>query len=243
MPMIRQSDRDEIARDAIALHLGDLMERGKSLREEAKRRGQAIIDKAHAERQRILEGAQEKGFEAGRAEGLSAGYRDGFEKGHAEALEEARKRTAALAAAWESELAAFVAKRQELVDEAGADVLELVLKIAERVIKRKLEAEPDVVVGQLEHVLSMVARPTRLVVRAHPEDRALLGELLPGIVSRFAMVKHLEMTDDASLSRGSIVALDAGADGAAKFDADVQAQLERIAAAIVPGTVRKADAA
>jgi flagellar assembly protein FliH len=234
MPMIRQSDREEIARDAIALHLGDLMARGKSLREEAQRRAQAIIDKAHLERQRILDGATAKGLEAGRAEGLSAGYKDGFEKGHAEAMAQAREDAAAVAAGWESALSGFVATRQELIDQAGTDVLRLVLQIAERVIKRSIAADPVLVMQQVEHVLAMVARPSRLVLRVHPEDRALAAELLPATVAKFSMVKHVELVDDVSLLRGSVVAVDTSSDGATTFDADILGQMERIAAAIVP---------
>lgn len=235
MPMIRQSDRHEIARDAIALHLGDLMARGKAMREEANRRAQAIIDKAHAERQRILEGAQEKGFEAGRAEGLSAGYKDGFEKGHAESVVEARRSTAALAAGWEASLDEFLSQRQELVDRAGADVLALALQIAELVIKRSIEADPSLVVQQIEHVLQMVSRPSRLIVRVNPADRALVQEVFPAIVTKFSSVKHAELMDDPTLARGSTVIAEAGAECASVFEADVQRQVNRIAEAIVPG--------
>jgi flagellar assembly protein FliH len=235
MPMIRQSDREEIARDAIALHLGDLMARGKALREEAQRRAQTIIDKAHAERQRILTGAQEKGFEAGRAEGLSAGYKDGFEKGHQESVQAATRDLTALARGWEGALGEFLEERQGLVDRAGADVLALAMQIAERVIKRTIEHDPNVVIDQIEHVLELVTRPSRLVLRVHPMDMELVREVLPGVVGKFAQVKHAEVVEDGTLSRGSVVMMEAGQEGASVCDADVQRQLDRIAEAIVPG--------
>jgi flagellar biosynthesis/type III secretory pathway protein FliH len=235
MPMIRQSDREEIARDAVTLHLGDLMARGKALREEAQRRAQAIIDKAHAERQRILEGAHEKGFEAGRAEGLSAGYKDGFEKGHQESVLEATRDLDGLARGWESALEGFLEERQGLVDRAGADVLALVIQIAERVIKRSVEHDPAVVVGQIEHVLEVVSRPSRLVLKVHPADVGLVREVMPRVMGKFVLVKHAEVVEDGSLSRGSVVMMEAGQEAASVFDADVQRQLDRIAAAIVPG--------
>lgn len=232
--MIRQSDREEIARDAIALHLGDLMARGKAMREEAHRRAQAIIDKAHAERQRILDGATAKGMEAGRAEGLSAGYKDGFEKGHTQAIEQAKRDMAALVSGWESALTEFLSARQELVDQAGTDVLQLVLEIAERVIKKSIDVDADVVVRQIDHVLALVARPSRLLLRIHPEDRTVAMEALPSVVAKFSMAKHAELVDDPTLQRGSVVVTDVGSDGGTVFDASVRGQLERIADAIVP---------
>lgn len=235
MPMIRQSDREEIARDAVTLHLGDLMARGKALREEAKARAQAILDKAHAERQRILEGAHEKGFEAGRAEGLSAGYQDGFEKGHDESVQEATRDLAALGKGWEIALQEYLDQRQGLIDQAGADVLALVMQIAERVIKRSIEHDPAVVVRQVEHVLELVSRPSRLVLRVHPADVTLVQEVMPGVIAKFALVKHAEIVEDATLTRGSVVMMEAGQEGASVFDADIQRQLDRIAEAIVPG--------
>lgn len=242
MALIKNSIAGSIARDAVVLDLGDLQRQASVIVRHAREQAEAILAEARAERERIIAG----GFEQGRAEGTSKGLEEGREQGRVQAVAAARAEHAAkleqVEGAWSGALAEFCAQRDVLVHRATDDVLRLAISIAERVIKRAIAVDPAVVVEQLRAVLAVVVRPTELVISVHPEDRPIIQSALPGLLAFFSAVKHVELVDDAALTRGSCIARTrADADSAAAgnvggggIDASITTQIDRIVEAILP---------
>jgi len=237
MPLIRQPLADPNVRDAVVLQLGDLRRAGEHLRESARREVESMLAAARAERDRIVSGADRDGH----AQGLERGFREGRERGAAEARAEAmtqwRERLSAIEAGWAEALQRFLADRERMLLEARQDVLQLAVLLAERITKRALHVDPTLVNEQVAEVLALVARPSRLVICLHPEDRPIVEEVLPGLRRRFPSVQELEMVDDPRLQRGSCTARSAG--GA--IDASISTQLDRIAEALIPGGLTRRD--
>ncbi|GIW73664.1 MAG: hypothetical protein KatS3mg103_0186 [Phycisphaerales bacterium] len=73
MPMIPRADAQELARQAVVLDLGDLARQGQAILQRAHERAQAIIEEAKAERQRLIEGAHQLGYQQGLEQGLAEG--------------------------------------------------------------------------------------------------------------------------------------------------------------------------
>jgi len=63
-----------------------------------------------------------------------------------------------------------------------------------------------------------------------PLDRGAIDEALPGLLARYSQAQHIEVVDDASLGRGSVVARLAGGE----IDATIGTQLVRLVEALVP---------
>ncbi len=99
---------------------------------------------------------------------------------------------------------------------------------------------PERVADQLGAVLGLLARPTRLMVRTHPEDAAILEQALPTLREKYRNATHVEIAPDESLARGSCVAT-TGTGGA--IDASIQDQLARIVQTLLPGPVPDGGAA
>jgi flagellar biosynthesis/type III secretory pathway protein FliH len=231
MALIRQSSSATLTRDAVVLDLGDLMRQGEQMRTKARVDADRLLVEARAERERLIAGAAEEGRKSGAVAGQEEGRRQGEAQGRAAALAEMKDKLAKLEAGWSAALAAFESERDRMLLDARQDVVRLAARVAELVTKRALTLEPERVADQLSAVLAMVAKPTRLVVRANPEDLSILQEALPALQDRYRAATHVEIQPDPTLERGSCTASTAGG---GTIDASVAGQLERIAAALLP---------
>lgn len=231
MALIRQSEAERVARNAVTLHLGDLRREGDALVADAKIKAEAIMSGAKAERERLVADASAKGYDTGYAEGLAAGLAKGRDEGTAEALQTASGAFASLAETWGLALARFEDDREQMIAEARTDVVRLAAVFAERVTKRVVELDPGVAERQIEAVLRAAIRPTRVIISVHPDDEAEANRALPGLMKRFAESGHGEVAADATLERGSCVARMASG---AVIDASISTQIDRLVAELLP---------
>lgn len=231
MALIRGGQFDGHAKDAIVLDLGDLDRQGENIRALAREEAERILSEARAERERLLDGASEEGRKAGYEEGKRAGIEAGREEGTQRAIEEYRAALAEIERSWSEALAAFDETRSELLLDARRDVLRLASLIAEKVVKRAALLDESLVRDQFAAILAHVASPTRLRVRIHPDDRAVLERSMPTLAERFGSLENTEIVEDASLSRGSCVAVTG--DGA-EIDAGIESQIDRLVEQLLP---------
>lgn len=231
MALIKSAEAGRRARAAVVFDLGDLQREAESLRAEAAREAARIVQQAQVEAARLRAEAEtlgrEKGERRGREEGLARGADEGRAAAFADALEQLR----ALAAGWTAALERWERDRADLLAAARDDVLTLALAIARRVIHRTIQHDPGVVVDQLREAVTLVARPSALTVRIHPEDRPALEAALPGLLARVKAGAHVTLVDDAAIARGGCAVGTAGG----TVDASIDRQLDRIAEALVPG--------
>lgn len=241
MALIKSSITSGLAREAIVLDLGDLRRQGEVIIEHAKREAERILATAREERARLISTAAQEGRAEGLADGLAQGHREGMEQGRQAALAERREALAQVQQAWMLTLQSFVERREAMYDDARRDLLALACLIARRVTHRVVELDPTVVKDQVAGVMAMVMRPSRLTLRIHPVDREVVSAALGDLMRTYAAATHVEVVDDAGVSRGSCIARlseDVGAgQGAAagRIDASIQTQIERIVEAILPG--------
>lgn len=233
MALIRQAQAQRVVDSAVVLDLGDLARQGERLVADAKKRAEAEVVRAQTERDRLLASAQEDGYRAGFAEGQLAGREAGLAEGRRAALEEHGQALSRVEHAWSEALGSFLDVRGHMLISARRDVLRLAMRVAELVTRRCVDLDERAVVGSLEAVLSSVLRPTRLIVRVHPADRAVAKESLPKLLESLSSGSDAELVDDDSLSRGSCIAtFDEAMSG--RIDASIETQLERITRALLP---------
>ncbi len=240
MALIKHANLHELARDALVLDLGDIHRQGETMLAQARDRAARVIASAQAERARLISDAAALGRAEGQAKGVEEGRAVGQEQGRAAAMVEHKVLLAELAQAWTDALGAFLDQRQRLLADARRDVVRLAAVIAEKVVKRRIELDPSLVQDQLESVLALVLKPSRLTVSINPADRAVLQTALPAIAGRFESVAHAELVDDPSLPRGSCVAKvsdlsESGSTPSGRLDASLRTQLDRIVEALLPG--------
>ena len=65
------------------------------------------------------------------------------------------------------------------------------LELAESIVRRTIECDPEVCVGQLEEAIRLLGRPTRMEVRIHPEDWEAIERVSPdGRIRLHARLTH-----------------------------------------------------
>jgi flagellar assembly protein FliH len=231
MALIKQAAWSPVNRDAVVLQLGDLKTRAAMLEREATDRAAKIIADARAEREKILAGVRE----IGRAEGFAKGHAEGHAKGHAEGrlagVNEIKPRLEDIEARWMAGAAEFEVARERMLDEARRDLLRLALRVAERVIKGRIDTDPGIAVAQVEAVLAMIMNPTRLAIVINPDDEPALKDAMPSLMGRFAAATHMGMTTDPALPRWCA----RGTTRGGEIDASIWTQLDRIAETLLHG--------
>jgi len=229
MAILKGNTAENPSRHAIALDLGDLRTQGELVVAHAKKKAEQIVAEANAERQRLISTASAEGYAAGLAKGLRQGRQHGADA----AMAERRAALDGLDTAWLALANEIMVQREDMMAEASRNVIKLAIAIAERVVRRTVEADPACVVQQVEAALAMVMRPTRVVVRINPADRGLVAAALPLLTERLAHGVHLELLDDATMGRGSC-GLRMTESMGGMIDATLDTQLARIAEMLVP---------
>ena len=214
-----------------AFSMNDIEREAQAVLRGAEHRARAIVDRAKAEAGRVLAEAKERGFDAGHAEGESAGREAGLAEGRAAAYAEAKAETADLATAMEGVLRAFNADREDLAARAGREVPTLAVAIADRVIKRAATLDESACVANATAALRLVMRAHDVRLSVHPDDAEAIRRLLPELGRRWPAMTHVELVEDAEVSRGGCVVRTEGG----LVDADLRTQLDRIAADLLPG--------
>ena len=226
MPVIKA----QVAPVAEAFSMSDIEREAAALLENAKRRAGAILaharDQAAAERAGVLAQARLDGLAEGRAEGIERGTAEGREAARAEHA----ARLGELATTLESALTAFDAAREALAARAADEAVTLAITIAERVCKRAGMFDPRVCADNAAAALRLVMRAHDVKLHVHPDDLDLVATLLPDVQRRWPALKHVELHADPSLARGGCRVFTEGG----LVDADLHAQLDRIAADLVP---------
>jgi len=232
MPVIKPATPNHAAAHAIAIALDDLRADAAKIIDDAKRQARRIVEEAQAERRRLLEGAREEGFAQGKQQGYQQGLAAGREAGRAEAVSEQRERIRSLLELWFAALDDFLEARSGLLRSSRADLLQLAVAIAEKVVKGAVAVDSAAVAqAQLEAALTLALAPTRLRIRAHPADAAALAQIAPQLASRFADSPDVSVEQDETLSPGDcVVRTDRG-----EIDLQLEEQIARIAQALLPG--------
>ncbi|MFI4916992.1 MAG: FliH/SctL family protein [Phycisphaerales bacterium JB060] len=231
MPMIPRADAASLARDAVVLDLGDLARQGEAMIQRAQRAADRILEEAKAERDRLINGAAERGHAEGIAKGLEEGRAKGREEGRTEAIAQHAELLETIRASWAEALADFEKRREGLHAEAERGVVALAVRLGERVAKRAIETDDQAAVLQLREAIELAMRPSRVLVRVSPGDAEAVRAAMPGFSDRLAESASVVVLEDESLSHGSVVV---EADES-RIDCTIETQLDRIVEALLPG--------
>ncbi len=234
MALIRQADAFEATKNSVSFSLADVAEQARSITDRATDEAARIVADARAERDRIMEGASETGYE----EGLQRGKAEGLEIGRAEGEERGRADTAAFVAEvaqnWTEAAERINTAFDGLLDSARAELMLLSLDIARRVTKLAIDADTNAAVEQLNAALALLLDRSRIAVTVNPADRDALAAAIPAIEAAFGKDGVLSLKTDDALAPGSVVV--ATPDGA--VDASIDTQLDAIARILTGASVR-----
>jgi flagellar assembly protein FliH len=150
---------------------------------------------ASAEAMQILERAEEEAArirasaEAVREEARRLGHAQGYEQGAAEWAQAVRTARQSVAAA---------------VEAAKPQIVRMAVRIAEKVLRRKLEADPDSLLPMVDEALRSLSaqNPARVVLRTHPDDKEALETRRQHWLDRNPGLASLQVVADDTFPRG-----------------------------------------
>lgn len=210
-------------------NLRDIADEARQIVAEAFRQKQKILEEAEAEVSRRFEQAQKDGYARGFEDGAGEGRRQGHEKALAEARKEFAGKSEKTMTALRQVLHDFQRCKDAVAWQAEQDTVVLVLAIAEKVIKKAIETDSDIVLQNIREALEFVSPHTRVIIKMSPMELDHVESMAGKSDSVFGQFSSLKFEPDPDISPGGcLVTTEQGT-----IDARIETHIERIAAELV----------
>jgi flagellar biosynthesis/type III secretory pathway protein FliH len=164
---------------------------------------------------------------ADRATAVEQGHAAGFAEGRAEADAEA----AGLIRTCEQIGVQVMEERERVLAESEADIVELAISIARRIVNASIDADETLVIEACRGAMRKAFQRGSMQVLAHPNDLQLLRDAGPQLAAELGGVDNLDFIEERRLDRGSIVVRTP----AGEIDATVQGKSDKIELALREG--------
>lgn len=171
-----------------------------------------IRQEAASEAERI----KAQAYENARKEGFEKGQKEGFEKG----LEQVNKLISQL------EIITRDADecRRNILENAKHDIVDLSVKIAEKVVKATCAKQRDIAVRNAEYALGLLKEKSPAVIRVNLADIEVAREYRSVLLNMFDKVESIKIAEDPAVEQGGCI-VESNAGG---VDANIQTQLSSI---------------
>ncbi len=178
------------------------------IKSEAEQEGEKIRQQAEDERDKVFDEARSNAYGEGREEGWKEG------RAEAERLIERLHKI----------LDASIEKRQEIIDEAETQLIDLVLLVSRKVVKVISENQKNVVINNIVQALRKLKSRGDVAIRVNLADLDLTTEHIKDFMRMAENVKSITVLEDSSVDKGgAVIETDFG-----QIDARISSQLREI---------------
>ena len=183
----------------------------------------AQVYDAHQEAKEIVEQAKKQ----------AAGIVDKAKQEREATLAEARRQGREEGLAQATEIIVRAKKEAgECLARCEPDVVKLALSVAEKIIGRTLDAQPDLVLYIAAQAIESVRQQRELVLRVNPGDAQLLRDSRKKLMDLLGRTKDIAVREDPEVARGGcIIETENGT-----VDAQLKTQLQMLEQALLGGT-------
>ncbi|MGA2615260.1 MAG: flagellar assembly protein FliH [Spirochaetia bacterium] len=151
-------------------------------------------------------------------------YEKGHADGHAKGYDEGKAEVARLVDSLHTIITKAIEKRNEIIEEAETQIINLVLLIVKKVIKVISENQKNVVINNVVQALRKLKSRGDVVIRVNLADLELTSEHVKDFMKMVENVKSITVLEDSSVDRGGcIIETDFG-----QIDARISSQLHEI---------------
>ena len=164
-----------------------------------------LISRAREEAQSIRESASKEG------------YQEGLEQAKAD-IQEVKNATTS-----------FLGAKQAVFDYIAPDILEISVDIAQKIIKKELQQDPNVILDNILALLKGLSKEeTKITLRVNPAQVSLLKSETPNLLNEAGLdAKILVVPDETIMEGGCVVTTNNGV-----IDATIETQLAVISEAL-----------
>ena len=223
----------------IPFSMKDIETQARALLARAKERAEGLLIEAQKEAEQLKASAKVEGLVEGKREGLAKGLEEGRKNGAQQALSEHRTSLTQLIKSLTEAAADLDASRQQLEAQALTEVINLSVAIAQRVTKRQGTIDPQVLVENVNEAMKLVVASSDVRIALHPSQKQYFLEALPNLQMTWPALKHVQIVEDETLAPGGCRIFSKGG----QIDADLDGQLDRVVADLMPSPARATPAA
>lgn len=164
-----------------------------------------LISRAREEAQSIRESASKEG------------YQEGLEQAKADVQEV------------KNAITSFLGAKQAVFDYIAPDILEISVDIAQKIIKKELQQDPNVILDNILALLKGLSKEeTKITLRVNPAQVSLLKSETPNLLNEAGLdAKILVVPDETIMEGGCVVTTNNGV-----IDATIETQLAVISEAL-----------
>ncbi|MDF2953631.1 MAG: Flagellar biosynthesis/type III secretory pathway protein FliH [Thermodesulfobacterium sp.] len=159
-------------------------------------------------KEEIFQKGYKEGFEKGYAEGQKKGYKDGFKTGKKNAEKKYKELEINLKKDFQEKIQfieRFLKKleneAQNLIINMDKEILNLALEIANKLVLKEIEIDPEIPIRIIKEALNYIAEGTELNIKVNPEEYKFLKENLSKYI---APSQKIKLIPDESISKGGI---------------------------------------
>lgn len=158
-----------------------------SLLKQAKNKALQIESQSDQLRERLYNEAMEKAlpeiemqkakaFEEAKAAGYEEGYNAGYDKGYLKAIEDVGYEQGYILDQAREVLIQAVDKSKTIIESSHDRILELSLKISEKIVKKELEKDDSIAIGIVRSALHEVRAAKHITLKVSPEDIPVMNK-------------------------------------------------------------------
>jgi len=217
-----QADAEKIRKDAEKVAFDEVKRKNnqaQKIRQEAEDQAQVILAESRQKAADLESDIKQRVTQTER-EAYERGYADGHTKGYGEGRAEVERLVESL----HSIITKAIEKRNEIIEEAETQIINLVLLIVKKVIKVISENQKNVVINNVVQALRKLKSRGDVVIRVNLADLELTSEHVKDFMKMVENVKSITVLEDSSVDRGGcIIETDFG-----QIDARISSQLHEI---------------
>ena len=165
----------------------------------AEEKADEIIDNAKEEASKIKEKAEKEGYDSGYQKGQKEGYEEGFENGYEEAKSRAQEKLDKL-----NEISNKIDDYFEgELDSLPAEIIEMSVKIASKIVNKKLEFNPELINNIIYDLLEEISDAHQnITIKISPDMEKYINEV---DIENQLNQESLEFVADETLADGDCI--------------------------------------
>lgn len=176
---------------------------------EASKEYEKIIEETENKRKDIISDAKEKAksiekkaYEQGYGEGQKNGYEDGFKEAYEKNIEKAREESEKIKEEGYKTLLEIKNEAANYMKENKANILKISIKIAEQVLRDRLEDE-SVMNDLLENVIKEYDLKRDLIIKINPIYEEKVKQSLCEMIGKFNSSQKIFVMSDSNIAKGN----------------------------------------
>lgn len=197
-------------------NLEDLAAQARQRLDDCQHQIASLRQQAEVEAKRIRQAAHQEGLKAGRAAAAA--------EADAKLRQAVERRVGEHAAAVQAMVQEIADVHQRWLQDYAETLVSLVVAICERVMRAKLQREPEIIARWTADALTAARSAQRLSVALHPETLAQLGATIDQLVRSPGLPEETTILADDSVPPDGVVVRQAGGE----VVATLQSQLDRL---------------